>query len=198
MAPRTSSSHMKKKRSCPGVPNRERTRSRAKVMRPKSSATVVVVLRRPPTSSTPVEWVVIAASVDSGGISEIEPTNVVLPAPKPPATTIFTGIGVPGVWGSDVAEAMQHPFEERDVVGGRLDRDGAVRFDGTGLGLFNSEPRGADGMAAADDQHPVAGEVAHQHTSDTERHSRERGDLDDRQWGAAQLEDRPPLSRPTR
>src|SRR5258706_4889710 len=128
-------------------------------MRPKSSATVVVVLRRPPTSSTPVECVVIAASVDSGGISEMEPTKVVLPAPKPPATTIFTGIGVPGVCGSEVAEAMQHPFEKQDVVGGRLDGDGAIRFDGTGLGLFDRETGRADGMAAANDQHPVAREA---------------------------------------
>ncbi|GIJ07464.1 hypothetical protein Van01_06780 [Micromonospora andamanensis] len=37
--------------------------------------------------------VVISASVVSGAISEIEPTVVVLPTPKPPATRIFTGIG---------------------------------------------------------------------------------------------------------
>ncbi|GIJ21750.1 hypothetical protein Vlu01_23740 [Micromonospora lutea] len=36
---------------------------------------------------------VISASVVSGAISEIEPTVVVLPTPKPPATRIFTGIG---------------------------------------------------------------------------------------------------------
>ena len=35
----------------------------------------------------------IAASVLSAAISEAAPTNVVLPAPKPPAITIFTGIG---------------------------------------------------------------------------------------------------------
>ncbi|GAB3176651.1 hypothetical protein GCM10027259_20380 [Micromonospora palomenae] len=36
---------------------------------------------------------VIDASVVSGAISEIAPTVVVLPTPKPPAIRIFTGIG---------------------------------------------------------------------------------------------------------
>jgi hypothetical protein len=35
---------------------------------------------------------VITASVVSGMISETDPTNVVLPTPKPPATTIFAEI----------------------------------------------------------------------------------------------------------
>src|SRR6478735_9146022 len=64
-------------------------------MRPKSIATVVVVLRSdtPPASSTPTECSVIAASVLSGSTSEIEPMNVVLPTAKPPATTILTTVG---------------------------------------------------------------------------------------------------------
>ncbi|GAA3756760.1 hypothetical protein GCM10022379_25800 [Micromonospora maritima] len=36
---------------------------------------------------------VISASVVSGAISEMAPTVVVLPTPKPPAIRIFTGIG---------------------------------------------------------------------------------------------------------
>ena len=44
-----------------------------------------------PVSSTPSLTLVIAASVVSGAISEIEPTKVVLPTPNPPATTILTG-----------------------------------------------------------------------------------------------------------
>ena len=64
-------------------------------MRPKSIATVVVVLRSvtPPASSTPTECSVIAASVLSGSMSEIEPMKVVLPTAKPPAMTILTTVG---------------------------------------------------------------------------------------------------------
>ncbi|RAO04504.1 hypothetical protein GAR05_00638 [Micromonospora saelicesensis] len=60
------------------------------VIRPKSMATVVVSL--PGTfdgSSMPTPAAVINASVVRGVISEIAPTSVVLPTPKPPATTIF-------------------------------------------------------------------------------------------------------------
>src|SRR5690606_2561121 len=68
-------------------------------MRPKSIATVVVVLRSvtPPASSTPTECSVIAASVLSGSMSEIDPMKVVLPTAKPPAITILTTVGACGV-----------------------------------------------------------------------------------------------------
>src|SRR6478672_12057611 len=60
-------------------------------MRPKSIATVVVTfLLMSDVSSTSFDSVVIAASVLSGGISDTADTNVVLPTPKPPATTSFT------------------------------------------------------------------------------------------------------------
>src|SRR5690554_3021769 len=64
-------------------------------MRPKSMATVVVVFRSvtPPASSMPSDFSVIAASVLSGSMSEIEPMNVVLPTAKPPAITILTTVG---------------------------------------------------------------------------------------------------------
>src|ERR1700744_6124280 len=65
-------------------------RSWSRVMRPKSMATVVVVLS--PVwvrSSMPADALVMTASVRSGLISETAPTNVVLPTPNPPATTIF-------------------------------------------------------------------------------------------------------------
>src|SRR3712207_9339078 len=42
-------------------------------------------------SSTPTEAVVSASSVTSGGISDSACTIVVLPTPKPPATTILRG-----------------------------------------------------------------------------------------------------------
>src|ERR1700704_4857516 len=59
-------------------------------MRPKSISTVVVffigVASRP---SIPADALVTSSSVRSGMISETAPTNVVLPAPNPPAMTIF-------------------------------------------------------------------------------------------------------------
>ena len=65
------------------------------VSRPKSSATVVVVLSVVrPRRSMSAAAVVIAASVESTGTSEIADTAVVFPTPKPPATTILTGSGV--------------------------------------------------------------------------------------------------------
>lgn len=64
------------------------------VTQPKSIATVVVVLALPsPGSSTPMPALVISASVVSGAISEIAPTVVVLPTPKPPAMRSLTGMG---------------------------------------------------------------------------------------------------------
>jgi hypothetical protein len=64
------------------------------VTQPKSIAIVVVVLvDAGPGSSTPTDSMVISASVVSGEISEMAPTVVVLPTPKPPATMILTGTG---------------------------------------------------------------------------------------------------------
>src|SRR6478735_6995942 len=92
-------------------------------MRPKSMATVVDVLPVlvPPVSSIPSATLVMAASVVSGSISEIEPTKVVLPTAKPPATTIFTGRGagpppaVSAVDRSEGLETIEHPFEEAEA-----------------------------------------------------------------------------------
>ena len=57
-------------------------------------ATVVAVFRLPRGAmSTAADSAVIAASVTTGGISESVPIAVVLPAPNPPPTTIFTGTG---------------------------------------------------------------------------------------------------------
>src|SRR6478735_8815548 len=78
-----------------------------------------------PASSTPSDTFVIAASVVSGSISEIDPTNVVLPTAKPPATTILTGTGtfrsddavapLAPEGRSESLESIQHPFKEIDV-----------------------------------------------------------------------------------
>jgi hypothetical protein len=68
------------------------------VIRPKSSATVVVVLAWTESRlSTPTDASVMSASVTSGSTSEMAPTNVVLPTPKPPLITILTVTGG-GVW----------------------------------------------------------------------------------------------------
>ena len=57
-------------------------------------ATVVAVFRLPRGAmSTAADGAVIAASVTTGGISDRVPIAVVLPAPNPPPTTIFTGTG---------------------------------------------------------------------------------------------------------
>src|SRR5262245_7017973 len=78
------------------------------VMRPKSRATVVVVLRSTPVrSSTPSEASVISSSVRSGGISLTEPTMVVLPTPKPPAITILVAL----VGWSELAYAIENRLE---------------------------------------------------------------------------------------
>src|SRR2546430_762761 len=77
-------------------------RPASKVTRPKSIATVVVVLSGTcDRSSTPALAAVMTASVVSGVISETDPTKVVLPTPNPPAITILTGIGAgrgPAAW----------------------------------------------------------------------------------------------------
>ena len=66
-APYASSSHMNQNRSWPGVPNRYRLTPPRKLIRPKSMATVVVVFRSTPaTSSMPVPRSLSCSSVRSG------------------------------------------------------------------------------------------------------------------------------------
>src|ERR1700756_3801912 len=113
---------MNQNRCCPGVPNMYSTRSFSSVIRPKSMATVVVFFSGTwDRSSTSVEATVITASVVNGWISDTEPTKVVLPTPKPPATTIFTDViaeASPPPWGRatlDLTESTKHPFEQVHV-----------------------------------------------------------------------------------
>jgi hypothetical protein len=90
------------------------------VIRPKSIATVVVDLSGTcDKSSTSVLATVMTASVVSGVISDTEPTNVVLPTPNPPATTILTDV-IAGAsdrgWATlDLTESTKHPFEQVEV-----------------------------------------------------------------------------------
>src|ERR1051326_7653122 len=89
-------------------------------MRPKSIATVVVDLSGTcDKSSTSVLATVMTASVVSGVISETEPTNVVLPTPNPPATTILTDVmaGASDLgWAPlEPTASDKRPFEEVEV-----------------------------------------------------------------------------------
>src|SRR3954471_22941367 len=147
MAPRTRSSHMNQKRSWPGVPKRYRIRSWSSVMRPKSMATVVVVLS--PVwvrSSMPALADVITASVRSGLISETAPTNVGLPTPKPPATTIFAEVVARPP--SELAKSTEHPFEQRHVRSATVVLVATRLVDGDQAGLGevgNQDPGHAQG-----------------------------------------------------
>ena len=81
---------MNQKRSWPGVPNRYSTSWDGKLIRPKSIATVVVVLAlRPRVSSMATLRSLIGSSVRNGLISLIAPTRVVFPTPKPPEMRIL-------------------------------------------------------------------------------------------------------------
>src|SRR5688500_7486620 len=84
-------------------------------MRPKSRATVVVVL--PDTaevSSIPIDRSVISASVTSGSISEIAPTKVVLPTPNPPLMTILTATGGNGAGSLERPNTIPDPLDQCD------------------------------------------------------------------------------------
>src|SRR5690606_9341926 len=162
-APLQMSPHMKPKRSWPGVPNRYMTRLSSTVMRPKSMATVVVVL--PPVcvrSSTPADTEVIAASVRSGSISEIEPTKVVLPTPNPPAMTNFTGMMRPAVFVCDACTCP--PASDRAHALDHLRQH--VELDLHRVGLVDGEQLGRDQIACdhrdhADDEVQLRRHLSH-------------------------------------
>src|SRR3954465_13609444 len=105
------------------------------LMRPKSMATVVVIL--PGTcrlSSTPTPAEVMIASVVSGVISETDPTSAVLPTPNPPAMTIFADVTRPEAGRCDMSEpakSTQHPFQQFRAyrVGLIVQRSGLVHRD---------------------------------------------------------------------
>ena len=81
--PSASTSHMKLKRCCPGVPNSDSSTtmsSSASVSLPKSIETVVFDLIE-------LVWSVTTVSVPMTGISDIVLTSVVLPAANGPVMT---------------------------------------------------------------------------------------------------------------
>src|SRR6266513_5799275 len=89
-------------------------------MRPKSMATVVVVFSGTfDMSSRSVLAEVMMASVVSGVISDTDPTNVVLPTPNPPATTIFTDVMAGSAATAESvlepAKSTEYPFQQHDV-----------------------------------------------------------------------------------
>src|SRR5579875_1176293 len=111
---------MNEKRSCPGRPNRYSTTSEPSVIRPKSSATVVVTLpSTPDRSSRPTLAVVRVSSVRSGRTSLIAPTSVVFPEPNPPATRILCAVNAaPPSGPSKCAEPIEYLLEH--VIAGSL------------------------------------------------------------------------------
>src|SRR5258708_1546801 len=145
------------------------------VIRPKSIATVVLNFSPGAWASIPRPTVVIAASVVSGRISEIELTKVVLPTAKPPATRSFTdcgsaaaGSGAAGC-GAEFAYSIEHLLQERNVV----------LVGGAGCRLDQS----------------VGGEGGHEHARHADRQPGPGRDLDERLRFTAQREDRASLGR---
>src|SRR5690349_17836096 len=118
-------------------------------IRPKSRATVVVVLpETADVSSMPIDLSVISASVTSGSISEMAPTKVVLPTPKPPLMTILTAMGCAADGSLERPDTVPDPF---DQTGGEL------------LGLF------FHGEESLSDQ------VGHDHADHAERSAQRHG-----------------------
>src|SRR5918994_6076446 len=132
-------------------------RSLSRETRPKSMATVVVVLLGVcDRSSTPALASVMTASVVSGSISETEPTSVVLPTPNPPAMTIFADVAprraLPGTE-LELAKSTEHPFQQ---VSTKLIVEAARLVDLEQAGFCH---------------------VADDHAGDAERYTQTRGDL---------------------
>src|SRR6266536_1529049 len=167
-APCARSCHMKPNRSCPGVPNRYSLRPSSMVMQPKSSATVVDIFAgASPVRSISAATEVIAASVVSGLISEMDDTAVVLPTPKPPAMTIFTGAGgrAPAAGGSVYGfESTNDPFDHAQIMGV----------------LVAGPPH---------DDIAELGQIRHQHACDADVEAEHGGDFGDGHGGAAERDD---------
>src|SRR3954452_17879751 len=113
-------------------------------------ATVVVTLFGVAArSSTPELASVMTASVVNGTISETEPTNVVLPTPKPPATTILAEIvaEVAIGCGLEPTESTQHPFHQRQVRHGAVAARGLVHVhDAQAVNVAQHDPGDAPGL----------------------------------------------------
>src|ERR1700684_2579410 len=126
-------------------------------------ATVVVILSGVADRSS-VLWLasVIRASVVTGSISEMDRTNVVLPAPNPPATTILVEMADGDSSVLDGLETTKNPFEQN-----------VFRHPRVGGGRMNA-------------QLAVIGEVADQDPDHSQRHVQVSRDFRDRSHGATQ------------
>ena len=108
---------MNQNRSWPGTPNRYSTRRSLIVMRPKSIATVVVVLPATPRrSSRPAPALDRRSSVSSGRTSLIALTSVVFPAPKPPAMRILCAASIWASAASLTPSAPSVPSERAEPI----------------------------------------------------------------------------------
>src|SRR3954452_1837640 len=159
-------------------------------MRPKSIATVVVVLRSdtPPASSTPTECSVIAASVLRGSMSEMEPMKVVLPTAKPPATTILTTVGatLPAVPAGAATAASE---------GGNAIENTLQHAEGQGRGLTGVD---LDRLRGVHTHDMLFGQVGHEDPNDAQRQVEQGRQLGDRDVvRRCVLQDRPLLRRQT-
>src|SRR5580700_3659646 len=100
------------------------------LIRPKSMATVVVVLvSTPSVRSMSALGALRSSSVRSGRISVSDPTSVVFPAPKPPAIRILIAIGTASGWppGSEPAKPICHLSQELRI--GHSGRDRMMNGD---------------------------------------------------------------------
>src|SRR5512132_3035302 len=173
-APLASSSHMNQNRDWPGVPNRYRISCASTVMRPKSMATVVVVLSgTAAVSSIPTDSEVSCSSVVNGGISDTAPTKVVLPAPNPPATRTLSGISPRLLGGgrrwrvSTSTESIKQPSQD-----------------------FMTDPAVAvGGCWQVDLQVAAVGQITDQHPGHPHRHPQGGADLGQGPGPGAQLDD---------
>src|SRR6478736_143509 len=107
--------------------------SRSNDIQPKSMTTVVVDLLGVATTSSRLTLAcVITTSVVNRTISNTEPTNVVLPTPNPPATTIFAEMVARAV-PLELPKSTEHPLKQCHVwlsarglvTAGLVDRDQA-------------------------------------------------------------------------
>ena len=145
---------MNEKRSCPGRPNKYSTTLEPIVIRPKSSATVVVVLLpTPDRSSRPTLAVVRVSSVRSGRTSLIAPTSVVFPEPNPPAMRILCAVNAAAL--SECAEPIQYLLEH--VIAGSLAGRSLSHYGDRSL----QDQVGEQYAYHAQGQRGVGGEVGH-------------------------------------
>src|SRR5690606_17635791 len=172
---------MNQNRSCPGVPNRYSRTPPENVSRPKSIATVVVVLRSTPRrSSTGTEASVRASSVRSGRISLTAPTRVVLPTPKPPATRIFSVCR--GMSSSGARRAAEPP------AGGRSEAAEFIEHSHQDAGIGTVGLLVGVGLRHHLDQ-PVLVQVLQQDLHDPERQVGLRGEVGGGGGPPAQLQE---------